>query len=88
MHDILTVKNAAIRQLNVNKGYAATDEIPSKETVEEVATGSQIEDNQGWDWNEFINGKSEKRTYWIAAGISIALIVLTVLAIKYKFIKL
>lgn len=88
MHDTLKVKNTAIRQLNVNKGYAATDEVPGKETVKEVAEGSQIENDQTWDWKRFVNGTTEKRTYWIAAGISLTLIVLVILAVKYKFIKL
>lgn len=88
MNNNLSVKNSAIRQLNAGKGYAATSEVPGKETVEAIAAGSQIENNQGWDWKKFVNGTTEKRTYWIAAGISLALIVLFILAVKYRFIKL
>lgn len=86
--DTLSVKNTAIRQLGHLKGYAAQTGVPGKDTVEEVAIGSQIENDQDWDWKKFVNGTTEKRTYWIAGGISLLLIVLFIVAVKYKLIKL
>ena len=88
MNEHLEVKNSALTRLVSLSGVAANDEIPTKETIEEVATGEHIGDAQGWDWKKFVNGTSEKRTYWIAAGISLALIVVFVLAVKYRFITL
>jgi type IV secretory pathway component VirB8 len=88
MNDHLTVKNTALTRLVSLKGVAANEEVPGKESIEEVATSEHIGEAQGWDWKKFINGTSEKRTYWIAAGISLALILTFVLAVKYKVIKL
>ncbi|MCB0653957.1 MAG: hypothetical protein KDC85_21950 [Saprospiraceae bacterium] len=88
MNNHLAVKNSALSKLVSIKGVAANDEVPGKETIEDIATGEHIGEAQGWDWKKFVNGTTEKRTYWIAAGISLAFIVVFVVAVKYKWIKL
>lgn len=88
MNNILAVKNSALGKLVAIKGVDVKDSITDKETIEDVTTGSNIGNDQDWDWKKFVNGTTEKRTYWVAAGISLALIVLFLAAVKYKWIKL
>ena len=88
MNNHLAVKNSALSKLVSIKGVAANDEVPGKETIEDIATGEHIGEGQGWDRKKFVNGTTEKRTFCITAGISLVFIVVFVVAVKYKWIKL
>ena len=84
-----TYKNTAVGRLYALKdGYQSTYSQP-KAGIDQVAANSY---NRAGDATEVKKGlpqaTDQKNQIWISAGIALGLIVLLVLAVKYKFIKL
>lgn len=86
MENILSVKNTALEGLSGIKGEFSTNHVPLKPDISTIAVG-EMDPNSNSDWKDFLN-PSEPGVKWIAAGVSLALIILFVIAVKYRFIKL
>lgn len=85
----LNQKNLALLELNKNKSSFSWSYVQDKATTESVANGEQNPNDTEIDWRKFFaKDDNEKKTYLIALGVSLGLIILFILAVKYKLIRL
>lgn len=84
-----TYKNRAVGKLYALKdGYQSTYSRP-KLSINKVAANSYHRAGDAADVKKGLpQTKDQNRTIWISGGIALGLIILLVLAVKYKFIKL
>jgi len=90
MKPLLAQKNAAVGQLQVIKGGRGKKPFTNPYSPGTVAKSKagRVSDNQSTQKHLSGLSSGEKKTLWYAVGLSLLVIVLFVLAVKYKYIKL
>lgn len=89
MDNTLTQKNDALGQMVLIKGDFAKNKVDSKKTIKQTAAvGEQLGTNKYWDFKEFISSENGSKTIWIAALVSVLIIIVFIVLVKRGIIQL
>jgi len=83
-------KNSAVEQLDAFKGGSSYNIIAPKPTVEDVVEQNDSvggDKDSGWNLGKIFH-RENARVYWTALAISVAVVLVFILAVKQRWVKL